>query len=99
MKYKIAICNDSRAYYEQYRSQTLFGDDVLPIKRGMEEMPSIDSEAEDRSPEGTVLTDKTNATEFLADCRIRNVDIGCSLCNMCGLATQCLPSLYTSVPL
>ena len=52
LKYKIAISHDSKDYYEQYRSQTLFGDDVLPIKLGMEEMPTIDSESEDRSPEG-----------------------------------------------
>ena len=55
LKYKIAISHDSKDYYEQYRSQTLFGDDVLPIKLGMEEMPTIDAESEDRSPEGWLL--------------------------------------------
>ena len=58
LKYKVATSNDSREYYEQYRSQTLFGEDVLPIKLGMEEMPSIDSETEDRSPEGKKMIKK-----------------------------------------
>lgn len=39
----------------QYRPQSLLGEDVLPIKLGTEELPAIDAEVEDRSPEGRYL--------------------------------------------
>lgn len=55
MKYKIPTSNDSKEYYLQYRPQSLFGEDVLPIKLGTEELPSIEAEVEDKSPEGWLL--------------------------------------------
>jgi len=52
LKYKVPISIDSKAYYLQYRPQSLFGEDVLPIKLGTEELPAIEADVEDRSPEG-----------------------------------------------
>ena len=52
MKYKIPMSGDSKAYYLQYRPQSLFGEAAPIIKLGTEELPAIDADLEDRSPEG-----------------------------------------------
>ncbi|XP_052816149.1 WD repeat and FYVE domain-containing protein 3-like isoform X4 [Mya arenaria] len=51
LKYKVPMSNDSKAYYLQYRPQSLFGESAPIIKLGMEELPAIEAEVEERSPE------------------------------------------------
>ncbi|KAL5018829.1 hypothetical protein ScPMuIL_004551 [Solemya velum] len=51
LKYKVAISDDSKEYYEHYRPETLMGEDKLPIVTGTETMFSNGAEPEERSPE------------------------------------------------
>ncbi|KAL4240237.1 WD repeat and FYVE domain-containing protein 3 [Mactra antiquata] len=51
LKYKVPISNDSKEYYLQYRPQSLFGEEVLPIKLGTEGLPNMDNDSEERNPE------------------------------------------------
>ncbi|KAL3875787.1 hypothetical protein ACJMK2_033704 [Sinanodonta woodiana] len=51
LRYKVALSHDSKDYYEKYRSKSLFGEDTLPIRLGVEDFSSQDIESEDRSPE------------------------------------------------
>ena len=45
------MSNDSKEYFERFRSQTLVEPDVLPIMRGVEDTSETDS-VEDKFPDG-----------------------------------------------
>ncbi|KAH3872283.1 hypothetical protein DPMN_035498 [Dreissena polymorpha] len=51
LRYKIPVSNDSKAYYLQFRSQTLLGESAPPIKLGTDVLPAIEADLEERSPE------------------------------------------------
>ena len=53
LKYKVAICLDSREYYERYLPKTLIGlgNETLPIMIGTN-VSNGDDSADERSPEG-----------------------------------------------
>ena len=55
LKYKVAMCLDSRAYYERYLPKTLIGlgNEILPIQIGTNINSNGDNDSiGDRSPEG-----------------------------------------------
>lgn len=54
LKYKVAMCIDSREYYERYLPKTLIGlgNEKLPIQIGTNVGSGSEDSAEERSPEG-----------------------------------------------